>query len=395
MSEQFAGNPELYPEDYTIPDDSGPPTSVMHNVAHEALGHRTAWLKQRVVALQTLTKRVEALNWLRRTTSIDDLEFAVYDHGTRGWLAGGDQRNLRSSTDFGVTWSNTNLLSLVGGDLDPLTDGAFDGLGKAVIAAKSKDVFVFSTSWARKAVHASSEDGADGAIVYDPVHSLWCAAAEFNADGVLIATASDPAGTWTARSRPSGMDQGTVPGGVAMAVHKVDGRIVLATTHSDGTMLLITSTDGGVTWSAVTSVALGLASVLNPILGVSVSVNESTGEWIAIATKRSNTDSGFAASAVLRSTNGTSWTKVAGLTSSLLSHAAPTVSAWVSVARTGGKAEVVLSEDGGATWLRTGMVLEGSEHRGAYAGGGALIALTDEYAYTSLRTGMPELGALT
>ena len=45
MSSQFAGDPASFPTDFTIPDDSVPPTAAAFNVALEALGDRTAYLR--------------------------------------------------------------------------------------------------------------------------------------------------------------------------------------------------------------------------------------------------------------------------------------------------------------------------------------------------------------
>lgn len=41
----YAGDPSNFPVDYIIPDDSTPPTASALNIANEALGDRTAWLK--------------------------------------------------------------------------------------------------------------------------------------------------------------------------------------------------------------------------------------------------------------------------------------------------------------------------------------------------------------
>lgn len=54
MGEQYAGDEDNFPEDYTIPDDSDPPTAAAMNPGFEALGDRTAWLKKRVDALVPL-----------------------------------------------------------------------------------------------------------------------------------------------------------------------------------------------------------------------------------------------------------------------------------------------------------------------------------------------------
>ena len=46
MSIQYAGNPNNFPVDFTIPDSSDPPEAAFENVSKEALGDRTAFLKR-------------------------------------------------------------------------------------------------------------------------------------------------------------------------------------------------------------------------------------------------------------------------------------------------------------------------------------------------------------
>ncbi len=48
MTEQYAGNPATFPVDYTLQDDSVPPTAAAMNPALEALGDRTAFLFARL-----------------------------------------------------------------------------------------------------------------------------------------------------------------------------------------------------------------------------------------------------------------------------------------------------------------------------------------------------------
>lgn len=50
MGTQYAGDPLNFPDDYTIPDDSDPPTAAAINIGLEALGDRTAWLKTHIDA---------------------------------------------------------------------------------------------------------------------------------------------------------------------------------------------------------------------------------------------------------------------------------------------------------------------------------------------------------
>jgi hypothetical protein len=54
MSSQYAGDPNAFPIDFTIPDDADPPTAAAVNVGLEALGDRTAWLRERLVVLECI-----------------------------------------------------------------------------------------------------------------------------------------------------------------------------------------------------------------------------------------------------------------------------------------------------------------------------------------------------
>lgn len=56
MSSQYAGNPNNFPLNYTIPDDAEPPTAAAFNVAAEALGDRTAFLRTHGGAAHELVK---------------------------------------------------------------------------------------------------------------------------------------------------------------------------------------------------------------------------------------------------------------------------------------------------------------------------------------------------
>lgn len=54
MGEQYAGD-DVFPEDFTIPDDGDPPTAAAMNVALEALGDRTQFLKNRIFSKTIVT----------------------------------------------------------------------------------------------------------------------------------------------------------------------------------------------------------------------------------------------------------------------------------------------------------------------------------------------------
>ena len=103
MAELFAGDPTLYPADYTIPDDADPPTAAAMNVGLEALGHRTAYLKALHAAF--------------------DVPPVVYLTGTTTWTAGPHDRRVRlvgcggggGGGGGGAGVQGANLLSVGGG----------------------------------------------------------------------------------------------------------------------------------------------------------------------------------------------------------------------------------------------------------------------------------------
>lgn len=116
MSEQYAGDEDFFPADYTIPDDSDPPTAAAFNPAAEALGDRTAWLKKRVDALVPLTtlaqltaiaapasgllRFVDQHGWYRfdssATTAADGRFVLAADDSTPGrWRHGGVRSRRR------------------------------------------------------------------------------------------------------------------------------------------------------------------------------------------------------------------------------------------------------------------------------------------------------------
>lgn len=80
MGHQEAGDPALFPADFTVPDDGDPKNASSWNVAFEALADRTAWLKAHSPRLQAVV--------FTATGSIVIPERVVAIIGA-GWGAGG------------------------------------------------------------------------------------------------------------------------------------------------------------------------------------------------------------------------------------------------------------------------------------------------------------------
>jgi hypothetical protein len=90
MSGAYAGNPANFPVDYTIPDDADPPTASAFNVASEALGDRTAYLKARVDHVQqSLLMYSDPTTVTEWTAGPYDTRVRLEGHGGGGGGGGG------------------------------------------------------------------------------------------------------------------------------------------------------------------------------------------------------------------------------------------------------------------------------------------------------------------
>lgn len=92
MSSQYAGDPNAYPADYTIPDDADPPTAAAVNVGLEALGDRTECLRANGLVrrdTQTFTTAGAWTVWTRPLDMVDDeVEIEGYGGGGGGGCCG-------------------------------------------------------------------------------------------------------------------------------------------------------------------------------------------------------------------------------------------------------------------------------------------------------------------
>lgn len=105
MGSQYAGDPEVFPADFTIPDDGDPTSASTVNVAFEALGDRTAFAWARLNVLPNhaaLTAIAAPANGMMRfvaghghyvfdtsaTTGFAPFRLAADDSTVGGWVAG-------------------------------------------------------------------------------------------------------------------------------------------------------------------------------------------------------------------------------------------------------------------------------------------------------------------
>lgn len=162
MGSLYAGDDTNFPNQYTIPDDADPPHAGVLNVAFEALGDRTAWLRR-------VTVRPGA-NFPVRVDSNQLATHIKYSPTQRRWFGssqGGTDRFQTTRDPF--TWGAASEI----GGLNILTqtvwDFALDASGNMIAASQNFDHF-----WKRAAAGVwSTQSGAIGydfdrpAIVYD------------------------------------------------------------------------------------------------------------------------------------------------------------------------------------------------------------------------------------
>lgn len=105
MPDQYAGNPNNFPADFSIPDDADPPTAAAVNVALEALGDRTAWLRAFLPQLEIVVVDVPRLTSLGTAVVVpDNVNFAFawgFGGGGGGGGGAGNPNALQAATGGG------------------------------------------------------------------------------------------------------------------------------------------------------------------------------------------------------------------------------------------------------------------------------------------------------
>jgi hypothetical protein len=405
MSEQYEGDP-VFPEDFTLPDDSGPATAMQHNVAHEALGDRTRYLKVHLDAVETHVRLLGVLNFpvkgdpnaagsarwgaFRRAVSTRDEEWWVF----------GTSKNVERTRDGGHTYTGSSLIGGgVGTGTEDICRADVDSSGNVVAAiAATSDLFTYAAStdtWAKVTSIPDVVAATFPHVVYDPVHARWCWAAITAAGAFHVYTSTDRASWAVATSPPAaGIFAATR---IVMDVNKTSGRILLIAVTANEELYIRKSDDGGVTWSAIGS--SWTTSIVAPDHLVIGSADDGTFIFSFAADGDGET---------WRSTDdGETWLVEFLIEATISTPACINVGAlagvahsgrlWCAIAQEGeppnATNRIVYSLDDGATWKRSPIRPSGT-YAGVFAGAGGFLVLTGTDAYMGMRVGAPDLGVL-
>lgn len=347
---QFAGDPNSFPVDFLMPDDSAPPQAVEVNPALEALGDRTANLNARAVQQRTDFDALfldviasRALNFgpeLTIAASLGKFKGGLYH------LMGGTDFYVRRRDLESLTGATTEIGA--GAFTTPYTQHDFDvdDDGNIIVVDDLLDSykeFNVGTGVWTKHQGVLGYDLLKPHVVYEPASGLWIIA---GATGALtqmrVFTSSDRV-TWTERTAPS-----TVFDGIWTMGTNGLGRTVLMRHGVSGGIRFSYSDDGGITWSAEQSITLGAGSI-----GAYTSATAwywwprptwNGYEWLACVNSGS---AGGGVSEVYRSTDGATWALASECPTRSIRWLAALGKVWMAMV---GNYETAFSVDGGVTW---------------------------------------------
>lgn len=329
----YAGNPASYPTAFPLLSDGTPPAAAQTNVPIEALGDRTANLKARVDEISV----TPALGFVAQVTLATVVDCMKYDAFSRKWMGLNAQVNdmfLRTTNP--AVWSTVTEIS--GGALTtrPCWDFDIDPAGNVLVVDDQIDGTKACTAagvWT-KVTGAIGNDPVKPNLVYDPVSTLWCVAFRNSGSGVpRVRTSTNRGTSWTIRTTPVGIP---TPSEITLGTNKT-GRIVMqAFSGTNGYFAY--SDDGGVTWSAATTHALGFTAV-SPTYYNAKPIWNGT-HWLA----KFNDATGCK---VFSSPDGATWTAVATLANTPIRSIAALGALWCGITTA---SDIVYSTDAGVTW---------------------------------------------
>lgn len=296
-------------------------------------------------------------NWARNVRAIQGLNFgasyaatsvgiARWVPGRREWLTWSWSSNnaLRVTSDIFDTWSSTDLLVDTTYDALPTADADGDASGNRLVLFDNADAASSynGSVWSNVGGTVFGDDPDRPSLVWEPVTGNWIAATKSATPGAVTKVSTSANRTaWTARTPPFPVDTYCT-----LATDRA-GTVVMA--GYNGTNLYVSrSTDGGVTWSAMTTLALGFAAEREtqfwgrPIW--------SGDRWYVWATNITSTDV-----RIYASDDGASWTLITTLTGYAFTSMAAIGHTLVALAilTTGTIPSVVVSADRGLTWKLT------------------------------------------
>jgi hypothetical protein len=250
----------------------------------------------------TATPRLAGASWTGALTPFGSANLNAVTYGSLGgniYLAVGDGGALASSTN-GSTWTAlTNPSAAPAANLNAVAFG-----GTSYVAAGASGTLLYSAdgiAWSAATTNPVANTTTLNSLTYGA--SGYVAVGTDSAGAGVIFRSADGQ-NWSAASTGAG-------GNALLAVGYGSGRYVAVGVGG----ALLTSTDGGVNWTAPTSIPAGLLDLRAVVYGIDASTLTTTtaaiGRFVAAG----------ASGALLTSTDGLTWTAIDNATSGLpLTH---------------------------------------------------------------------------
>jgi hypothetical protein len=334
--------------------------------------------------------------------TVSGLEFmrgALFDYRIGRWYVFGNDLDLRASHDLGVTWSSrrdyvtshtasTNN-DIAGGAVDPLTSNAVFPIESG--GSATGDVLrVAAGASTTSTVSAGLIDNASPLIVWEPITGRFVAV---TTGGLPKCRYSSTGATWS--------NGGSMPGGwlnltiATMGVNPTSGRVV-AIGHSSGqTLEVVTSDNGGTTWSARTDITCTMSS--DPTR-LSIAYEAETEIWVLTV---GHQDTTYETEIYTSDDDGATWTLATTLTSvCLIGLAVDGPTTWLAIAlHASTSPRLVHSIDSGATWRTTGLTVSSStatdDVGGCALGGGRFAIVDGDAVRMTMAAGTPTMATVT
>jgi hypothetical protein len=333
MGHQEAGDPTSYPVSAQILDNGDSDDASTWNVPFEALLDRTAWLRSYI---ERMLPPFSHWNVMSGTTNIDIVKF---NQTTRDWY--GMSRTVSDKfqrTKEYAAWPGTTEISGAGVILSPGVGGDFEfnPAGHGVIMCNGTDNLqeYNGTTWSR----------VDGMLGFDPSNaprgvtvkwspgeSLWCIAFNCGAGQPPRAFTSGDRVNWT------GVAISTFPNDTEVKIGSDGASTLVAVGRKTTDVHFARSTDGGVTWSAIQTIATGLSLYT----GIPQVEPVWTGtQWLAVAFSSGTSN-------LYGSADGLTWTLLKAFTGVVVQSLCA-IGPWLVAGRSNG--DMMVSNDGGTTW---------------------------------------------
>lgn len=366
----YIGDSNSYPASLPLLSDGVPPAAVQTNVPLEALADRTAYLKAHLGQIAALT-----FNTVAPTTPVT---FDVLKHSDvlgRWFGLSVGATELLTSTQQMLVWPAVTDVPVPQRLGAVMWDFDLDSSGNMLVVSQTIDNITKRTAagtWSNAISDGNTT--AEPNIIWEPVSGNWILA--YSTGAVLWTQTSG--NLWTTRTTRTSP---TFPGAARVTMgHNGAGRVVMQGFSGTNTYFSY-SDDGGVTWSAPTTLALGFTYSSTGRHNPRPVFNGKA--WVAVAM---NTTTGV--SRVFTSPDGATWSIGSSFTSTAICNIAGLGGIVLgSTIRPGGtNGGIVHSSDDGATFRRGEgtYIPSGAAPRGVIATASRFVILSTNQVYPGI-----------